>query len=389
VALRDKDRITLGYAAAIALSALGHAVFLYLALFALPRWLKADQTPPPAYTVAIVDNLPAGGLGTHLPPLSGHHHQHAKPPRMEEKAERAEEKLRAESHAAKIEAPNSDRNAIALNSTRPTEIATPEPTPTPTPEPVETPEPTAAPTQAPTLQPSAIPTHRPRPRPTPRPRPEARKLNKHLKPPRPNVKPSVMLALRSTPIPRAARTPSVKERLAMLRKQLMAEHLKELAMEHAKKPAEPDTGNDTDDNNGGDETPTAKTGEHPSGGGPVAASSVTSGHGYGVGPGSGGAGILSDPEFLLYYQKVQERIKDEWTFAGGRKDLTTTVNFAIGPDGKLTGLEIAQSSNNASFDQSVLRAIRRAAPFPPPPQRYRDQFAQGVQAVFELGELRS
>ncbi len=380
MALRDKDRMRLNYAAAIGLSAAGHAVFLYLVLFALPRWLQPDQTPPPAYTVAIVDNLPAGDLGTHLPPLTGRRYKHsAPPPPAEEKHARAAEK-NGESHAVKIEAPDSDRSAIALNNVRPTEIATPEPTPTPTPQPAETPQPTAAPTQEPTPAPTARATHRPRPAPTPR--PEARKLNKHLRPPRPNVKPSVMLA-REMPTPKAGRTPSVKERLAKLREQLMAEHLKELAMARAKAPPEAASDEEADDN---DETSAAAgTG----GGGPVAANSVSNGRGYGVGPGSGSAGILSDPEFLLYYQKVQERIKDAWSFASGSKDLTTTVKFAIGPDGNLTGLQIARSSNNASFDQSVLRAIRRASPFPPPPERYRSQFAQGVQAVFKMGELNS
>src|SRR6185312_8001053 len=72
---RDKDRTNLKYAAAIGISAVAHAVFLYLVLFALPRWLKTDQTPPPAYTVTIVDNLPAGDLGTHLPRLARRHQQ--------------------------------------------------------------------------------------------------------------------------------------------------------------------------------------------------------------------------------------------------------------------------------------------------------------------------
>ena len=98
--------------------------------------------------------------------------------------------------------------------------------------------------------------------------------------------------------------------------------------------------------------------------GPVAANAASNGRGYGVGPGTGSVGILKDPEFLLYYQKVQERIKDAWSFSSGNKELTTTVSFAIGPDGKLTGIEVARSSNNASFDESVKRAIRRAAPFP-------------------------
>lgn len=396
MASRDKDRTTLNYAAAIGVSAVAHAVILYLVLFVLPRWLTAEQTPPPAYTVAIVDNLPAGDLGTHLPPLSaGHHHHQAPPPPEEESPQSPEEKPPPPKSGTKIEAPDNDRSAIALNNVRPTEAPTPEPTATPTPQPVETPEPTAAPTQAPTPPPTARPTPRPRPtaRPTMRPRllarptPRPRHGEAHrIKPPAPKLRPKIMLA-GAAPNPRAVHNPSVRERLALLHRRLMEEHLKELAK--ARSTAETDTTEDSGDDTEGDETSAPERGENRGGGGPVAGNSVTNGRGYGVGPGSGSLGILRDQEFLLYYQKVQERIKDAWSFASGSTDLTTTVNFAIGPDGRLTGLEIAHSSNNASFDQSVERAIRRAAPFPPPPQRYRDQFAQGVQAVFKLGELRS
>jgi hypothetical protein len=36
-----------------------------------------------------------------------------------------------------------------------------------------------------------------------------------------------------------------------------------------------------------------------------------------------------------------------------------------------------------------LRAIRRAAPFPAPPEKFRDQFSSGINAVFQLGQLKS
>ena len=192
---------------------------------------------------------------------------------------------------------------------------------------------------------------------------------------------------RARAIPKAGRTPSIKERLRRVREQLMKEHLQQLAKiaKSRPEPGDDDTGDDEEGD--GKEAPAAAHGER--GTGPVAATVASNGRGYGVGTGTGSVGILQDPEFLLYYQKVQERIKDAWSFASGNRELTTTVTFGIGPDGKLTGIEVARSSNNNSFDESVKRAIRRAAPFPPPPAKYRDQFGQGVQAVFRLGDLRS
>jgi TonB family protein len=100
-------------------------------------------------------------------------------------------------------------------------------------------------------------------------------------------------------------------------------------------------------------------------------------------------GIQQDPQFLLYYQTVQDRIKKAWNYVGGNGDLTTSVQFAIGPDGNLTGVKVTQSSQDPAFDESVMRAIRHAAPFPPPPEKYRSDFGEGVDADFKLGELKS
>jgi TonB family protein len=55
----------------------------------------------------------------------------------------------------------------------------------------------------------------------------------------------------------------------------------------------------------------------------------------------------------------------------------------------LTAVKIGTSSNNGAFDDSVIRAIRLAAPFPAPPEKFRDQFSAGIKAVFQLGELKS
>ena len=92
-----------------------------------------------------------------------------------------------------------------------------------------------------------------------------------------------------------------------------------------------------------------RDGGSPRGGGPVAGSVATAGKGYGVGPGEGSQGILKDPEFLLYYNTVQDQIKKAWNFTGGSNDLTATVDFAIGPDGTLTGAKVGTSSRGTAM----------------------------------------
>lgn len=125
-------------------------------------------------------------------------------------------------------------------------------------------------------------------------------------------------------------------------------------------------------------------------GGPAVADVERSGKGYGLGSGSSGSqGVQQDAAFLLYYQTVQKRIKQAWNFAGNNPELSATVSFGINPDGSLNAIKVYDSSRDPAFDDSVVRAIRRAAPFPPPPLRYREQFAAGVEAVFKLGDLSS
>ncbi len=335
---RDEARPSrFGYAAAIVASGLGHAALFALVFFVAPRYLNPAEAPPPSYTVKIVDHLPAGDLGTHLPRLAAAKHEEAKAKPVEEP--------KVEPPKPPDIAPANDKEAIALNTKK---LESPTPTPTP--------EPTAQPTVAPTAE----PTHTPKPHATPRPTPEVKK---------PRPAPSLAIA--------KASTPSVEQRMAKLREQLLAEHLKEQKARAS------------DEEEEEDEEAAATPARGSKGGGPVVANVATEGHGYGVGAGTGSEGIQQDLDFLLYYQTVQKKIKEAWNFPGGSSDLTTTVDFAINPDGTLAGVRIAKSSNDSAFDDSVLRAIRRAAPFPAPPEKFRDQFAAGIQALFKLGELKS
>jgi periplasmic protein TonB len=345
-----------GYFAAIIVSAIGHIALFALVFFVVPRYLRQPEAPPPAYTVKIVDNIPAGDLGTHLPRINRHRSEESKAqPKPEEP------KVKVEAPKPPELAPNDDKNALALNTKKldsPTETPTPEPTPAPT----------VAPTPAPVETPT--PTPKPKKHATPKPTPEASKHHG------PKSAASIVIA-------KASATPSVEERLAALKRKNFEEHVRRVAKMAAeeKKNAEEDMDDDSDES--------ADTTDSSEGGGPVVGKVASSGKGFGVGPGEGSAGILQDPEFLLYYKTVQDQIKKAWTFTGGSNDLTATVDFAIGPDGALTGAKIGASSKDSAFDDSVIRAIRRAAPFPPPPEKFRDQFSSGIKALFQLGELKS
>lgn len=350
----DEQPSRIEYFAAIFVSALGHAALFATVFFIAPRFLHPEEAPPPAYTVKIVDNIPAGDLGTHLPRINRHPADEAK-----ETAPKPEEsKVKIEPPKTEL-ALSDDKNALKIN-VKPTDAPTATPTPEPTVE--ATVAPTIAPTIAPTPQPTAAPAKHAKPKPTP---------DKASRNP-PKSESTVAKA-------KIASTPSVEQRFAMLRRRLLAEHVKDLA-----KNPPPEDDDDDDDSDSADRDATG-----PAGGGPVVASKASEGSGYGVGAGKGSVGILQDPQFILYYKTVQEQIKKSWTFTGGSNDLTATVNFAIGSDGALTAVKIGTSSNDSAFDDSVIRAIRRAAPFPAPPEKFRDQFSSGIKALFQLGELKS
>jgi TonB family protein len=348
-----------GYAVAIVVSALGHVGFLVFALLILPNWLHSDAAPPPAMTVKIVDNIPAGDLGTHLPKLH-------KPPAPEQVAK---EEVKPDEPPPPEEKPpqppkpdNDDKNAISLSSPVPT------PTPIPPPPPAVIPA-TEVPTATPTPKKVAEPA------PTPAPPPVVHHHDKvivHNPPPKPKHTP-VMMA-------KAEKTPDVHEQF----RKLQAEMLKKRIEEAKKQAADDEDDSDDDDSDTESPPPANDTGGH----GPVVSNANTAGSGYGVGSGTGSMGEIKDLQYLLYFRTVQQRVKDAWTFPGGSNELSADVEFSIGADGTLNGVKIAKSSGDSAFDDSVMRAIKRAAPFPPPPDRYRSQFSD-VVSTFKLGELKS
>ncbi|HEX3409090.1 MAG TPA: TonB family protein [Candidatus Binataceae bacterium] len=330
-----------GYLLAVAVSALAHVGIVIFVLFVVPKLFGAEKPPPLAYTVKIVDSIPAGDLGTRLPAIN------AEPPPTRHAEKSREEEPPAPAKVAPTPPPVEDKNAIALNTRKQTPTPTPEPAETPAPAPSRTPRPHRTP--HPTPRPTAAATPKPRAKSTPKPKPTP-------------------LALAKAEAP-----PDLHKELDKVRQQLMRDHLK--ALKEAAK-AE-------------DESARHAAPSDDPGSGPVVADRKREGVGMGVGPGNGSAGMLQDPGFVIYYQDVQDRIRKAWNFAGGSADQSATVRFGINPDGSLNSLKVVQSSRDPAFDDSVARAIRAAAPFGAPPEKYRMAFAGGVPAIFKLSDLQA
>jgi colicin import membrane protein len=86
------------------------------------------------------------------------------------------------------------------------------------------------------------------------------------------------------------------------------------------------------------------------------------------GPGGGtGGGIQKSREYIAYQNDMVRRIQDSFTWPGIRNDLTATIYFRVQDSGEITGIRLVKSSGDRSFDDSVVRALRKASPLSPLP----------------------
>ncbi len=79
---------------------------------------------------------------------------------------------------------------------------------------------------------------------------------------------------------------------------------------------------------------------------------------------------LFDLEYKAYYGKIRQKTQSLWVYTGKDtgKGIAVVVAIKINKDGNLLDYWIEQRSGNNMFDDSALRAIQKAAPYPALPQ---------------------
>jgi colicin import membrane protein len=105
-----------------------------------------------------------------------------------------------------------------------------------------------------------------------------------------------------------------------------------------------------------------------------------------LGPGGRGGGVVKGMEFIIYQNRMLSSIKDNWAWIGQKSNLKVVVHFGIKDNGEITGLKIVQPSGDRSYDESVLRAVKKSSPLPPPPESSRKDFAD-VELTFRPKDL--
>jgi colicin import membrane protein len=102
--------------------------------------------------------------------------------------------------------------------------------------------------------------------------------------------------------------------------------------------------------------------------------------------GRGGPGIVKGIDFIAYQNRMLSTIKDNWAWVGQRTNLRVVVQFGIRENGEIFGLKIVTPSGDPSYDESVLRALKKSSPLPAPPESHRKDFAD-VELTFRPRDL--
>jgi protein TonB len=108
------------------------------------------------------------------------------------------------------------------------------------------------------------------------------------------------------------------------------------------------------------------------------------------GGGSGGSGTGTgldpgDPDFSEYFRLIEQRVRAAWKFPESLGGTTQTVKigFALAPEGSLRDARVV-SSSSTTLNDSALAAMRRAAPFPPLPSKFRGLAGQPLVMSFTV-----
>ena len=82
-----------------------------------------------------------------------------------------------------------------------------------------------------------------------------------------------------------------------------------------------------------------------------------------------GGGALGEKN--IYFSVIRNKIMQAWIIPENLieniYDLKAVVNFTIYASGHISNVYLEESSGNRTFDESAIRAVKQAAPFPPLP----------------------
>jgi TonB family protein len=89
-------------------------------------------------------------------------------------------------------------------------------------------------------------------------------------------------------------------------------------------------------------------------------------------------GQASDLRFRAYYDQLWAKIKASWVPQGVKSGdtLLTVVGIQISSTGEIQQYWMESSSGNSYYDQSAIRAIRKARHLPPLPEELGEELLE-------------
>ncbi|MFN2432060.1 MAG: energy transducer TonB [Gemmatimonadota bacterium] len=78
--------------------------------------------------------------------------------------------------------------------------------------------------------------------------------------------------------------------------------------------------------------------------------------------------------FPGYLERLVNKIGRNWQRTANRREARALVYFRVERTGKVSGIEIEESSGDFLFDQAALRAVSDASPMPPLPDGYDSDY---------------
>jgi TonB family protein len=95
-------------------------------------------------------------------------------------------------------------------------------------------------------------------------------------------------------------------------------------------------------------------------------------------PAGGAAKADLERKYPAYYGVIRDKVQDSWIYPEGLKDdkISVIVSIKIARTGKLLDVSVEKSSGDQAFDASLLKAVKKAAPFPPLPVDLEGSFLE-------------
>lgn len=85
-----------------------------------------------------------------------------------------------------------------------------------------------------------------------------------------------------------------------------------------------------------------------------------------------------EAKYPAYYSIIKDRVQAAWIYPEGfnANEVSIVISIKIAKSGRLIDSWVEKGSGNKNFDDSLINAVRKAAPFPPLPQDFKNVYLE-------------